>query len=91
MPLVFYDRGSSDWTLSQGLFRREGILPNVVLEVEGIRSSQAHGQSASLASAFCPRLLSRMSYHKASWRRSTSPMRNLSTAIWTSFIRGAGH
>lgn len=40
MPLVFYDRGSSDWTLSQGLFRRAGILPNVVLEVEGIEAAK---------------------------------------------------
>ena len=40
MPLVFYDRGSSDWTLTQGLFRRAGILPNVVLEVEGIEAAK---------------------------------------------------
>ena len=40
MPLVFYDRGSSDWTLSQGLFRRAGLLPNVVLEVEGIEAAK---------------------------------------------------
>lgn len=37
-PLIFYDRGSSDWTLSQGLFRRAGLLPNVVLEVETIEA-----------------------------------------------------
>ena len=40
MPLVFYDRGSSDWTLSQGLFRRAGLLPNVVLEVETIEAAK---------------------------------------------------
>src|SRR6202158_3007577 len=40
MPLVFYDRGSSDWTISQGLFRRAGLLPNVVLEVEGIEAAK---------------------------------------------------
>ena len=40
MPLVFYDRGSSDWTLSQSLFRREGLLPNVVLEVETIEAAK---------------------------------------------------
>jgi DNA-binding transcriptional LysR family regulator len=39
-PLIFYDRGSSDWTLSQGLFRRAGLLPNVVLEVETIEASK---------------------------------------------------
>ena len=40
MPLVFFDRGSSDWTLTQGLFRRAGLLPNVVLEVEGIEAAK---------------------------------------------------
>jgi DNA-binding transcriptional LysR family regulator len=39
-PLIFYDRGSSDWTFSQGLFRREGLLPNTVLEVETIESAK---------------------------------------------------
>ena len=33
-PLIFFDRGSSDWTLTHGLFRRAGLVPNVVLEVE---------------------------------------------------------
>ena len=40
LPLVFYDRGSSDWTISQGLFRRAGLLPNVVLEVETIEAAK---------------------------------------------------
>lgn len=35
-PLISYDRGSSDWTLVNGLFRRAGLLPNIVLEVETI-------------------------------------------------------
>jgi len=39
-PLIFYDRGSSDWTLTQGLFRRAGLLPNVVLEVETIEAAK---------------------------------------------------
>ena len=39
-PLIFYDRGSSDWTISQGLFRRQGMLPNTVLEVETIESAK---------------------------------------------------
>jgi DNA-binding transcriptional LysR family regulator len=38
LPVIFYDRGSSDWTLTNGLFRRAGLLPNVVLEVEGIET-----------------------------------------------------
>lgn len=38
LPLIAYDRGSSDWTLMNGLFRRAGLLPNVVLEVETIET-----------------------------------------------------
>ena len=39
-PLIFFDRGSSDWTLSHGLFRRAGFVPNVVLEVETIETAK---------------------------------------------------
>jgi DNA-binding transcriptional LysR family regulator len=39
-PLVFFDRGSSDWTLSHGLFRRAGLVPNVVMEVETIEAAK---------------------------------------------------
>jgi DNA-binding transcriptional LysR family regulator len=38
LPLIAYDRGSSDWTLTNGLFRRAGLLPNIVLEVETIEA-----------------------------------------------------
>jgi DNA-binding transcriptional LysR family regulator len=38
LPLIAYDRGSSDWTLMNGLFRRVGLLPNIVLEVETIEA-----------------------------------------------------
>jgi LysR family transcriptional regulator, low CO2-responsive transcriptional regulator len=38
LPLIAYDRGSSDWTLMNGLFRRVGFLPNIVLEVETIEA-----------------------------------------------------
>jgi LysR family transcriptional regulator, low CO2-responsive transcriptional regulator len=38
VPIISYDRGSSDWTLVNGLFRRDGLLPNVVLEVETIEA-----------------------------------------------------
>jgi LysR family transcriptional regulator, low CO2-responsive transcriptional regulator len=38
LPLIAYDRGSSDWTLMNGMFRRVGLLPNVVLEVETIEA-----------------------------------------------------
>ena len=39
-PLVLFDRGSSDWTLSHGLFRRAGLVPNVVMEVETIETAK---------------------------------------------------
>ena len=38
--LILFDRGSSDWTLSHGLFRRAGLVPNVVLEVESIEAAK---------------------------------------------------
>jgi len=38
LPIISYDRGSSDWTLTNGLFRRAGLLPNIVLEVETIEA-----------------------------------------------------
>jgi DNA-binding transcriptional LysR family regulator len=40
LPLIFFDRGSSDWTLSHGLFRRAGLVPNVVMEVETIETAK---------------------------------------------------
>ncbi len=39
-PLIFFDKGSSDWTLTHGLFRRGGLVPNVVLEVETIETAK---------------------------------------------------
>ena len=39
-PLILFDRGSSDWTLSHGLFRRAGLVPNVVLEVDSIEAAK---------------------------------------------------
>ena len=38
LPLISYDRGSSDWTVTNGLFRSAGLLPNIVLEVETIEA-----------------------------------------------------
>jgi len=38
LPVISYDRGSSDWTLTNGLFRRAGLIPNIVLEVETIEA-----------------------------------------------------
>jgi DNA-binding transcriptional LysR family regulator len=54
-PLIFFDRGSSDWTLTHGLFRRAGLVPNVVMEVETIETAKRmveHGMGV----AFLPRL-----------------------------------
>jgi DNA-binding transcriptional LysR family regulator len=39
-PLIFFDRGSSDWTLTHGLFRAAGLVPNVVMEVETIETAK---------------------------------------------------
>jgi LysR family transcriptional regulator, low CO2-responsive transcriptional regulator len=54
-PLIFYDRGSSDWTLTQGLFRRAGLLPNAVLEVEGIETAKRMVERR-LGLGFLPRI-----------------------------------
>lgn len=54
-PLIFYDRGSSDWTLTQGLFRRAGLLPNVVLEVETIEAAKRMVER-KLGFSFLPQL-----------------------------------
>src|SRR5581483_8001360 len=40
LPLIFFDRGSSDWTLTQGLFRRAGLVPNVAMEVDTIEAAK---------------------------------------------------
>lgn len=39
-PLILFDKGSSDWVLITGFFRRSGLLPNVVLELEGIEAAK---------------------------------------------------
>ncbi len=54
-PLVFFDRGSSDWTLTHGLFRRAGLVPNVVLEVETIEAAKRMVERG-LGLAFLPLL-----------------------------------
>jgi DNA-binding transcriptional LysR family regulator len=53
--LVLFDRGSSDWTLSHGLFRRAGLVPNVVLEVETIEAAKRMVERG-LGLAFLPYL-----------------------------------
>jgi len=54
-PLIFFDRGSSDWTLTHGLFRRAGLVPNVVLEVETIETAKRMVERG-LGLAFLPHL-----------------------------------
>ena len=53
--LIFFDRGSSDWTLSHGLFRRAGLVPNVVLEVETIETAKRMVERG-MGLAFLPHL-----------------------------------
>ncbi len=54
-PLVFFDRGSSDWTLIHGLFRRAGLVPNVTIEVETIEAAKRMVERG-LGLAFLPRI-----------------------------------
>jgi len=54
-PLVLFDRGSSDWTLSHGLFRRAGLVPNVALEVETIETAKRMVERG-IGLAFLPHL-----------------------------------
>jgi DNA-binding transcriptional LysR family regulator len=54
-PLIFFDRGSSDWTLSHGLFRMAGLVPNVALEVETIEAAKRMVERG-LGLAFLPQL-----------------------------------
>jgi len=55
LPLISYDRGSSDWTLMNGLFRRDGLLPNIVLEVETIEACKRMALR-KLGLAFLPQI-----------------------------------
>jgi DNA-binding transcriptional LysR family regulator len=52
-PLIFFDRGSSDWSLTHGLFQRAGLVPNMVLEVEIIETAKKMAQRG-LGFAFLP-------------------------------------
>jgi DNA-binding transcriptional LysR family regulator len=54
-PLIFFDRGSSDWALTHGLFRRAGFVPNVVLEVETIETAKRMAERG-MGLAFLPLL-----------------------------------
>jgi DNA-binding transcriptional LysR family regulator len=54
-PLIFYERGSSDWTLTHSLFRRAGLVPNVALEVDTIETAKRM-VDRGLGLAFLPQL-----------------------------------
>jgi DNA-binding transcriptional LysR family regulator len=54
-PLIFYERGSSDWTLTHSLFRTAGLVPNVALEVDSIETAKRMVER-SLGMAFLPQL-----------------------------------
>src|SRR5437870_8656598 len=54
-PLIFFDRGSSDWTLTHSLFRRAGLVPNVAFEVDTIETAKRMVER-DLGSAFLPQL-----------------------------------
>jgi len=54
-PLIFFDRGSSDWTLTHSLFRRAGLVPNVALEVDTIETAKRMVERG-LGVAFLPRI-----------------------------------
>ncbi|MGA8154431.1 MAG: LysR family transcriptional regulator [Terriglobales bacterium] len=54
-PLIFYERGSSDWTLTHSLFRRAGLVPNVALEVDSIETAKRMVERG-LGLSFLPQL-----------------------------------
>jgi len=54
-PLIFYERGSSDWTLTHSLFRRAGLVPNVSLEVDSIETAKRMVERG-LGLSFLPQL-----------------------------------
>lgn len=69
LPVIFYDRGSSDWTLMNGLFRRAGLLPNIVLEVETIEACKQM-VLRKLGLAFLPQL----AVHEELRRKRLAPL-----------------
>jgi len=54
-PLIFYERGSSDWTLTHSLFRSAGLVPNVALEVDSIETAKRMTERG-LGLSFLPQL-----------------------------------
>ncbi len=54
-PLILFDKGSSDWTLTNNLFRAAGLVANVVMEVEAIETAKRMVERG-MGLAFLPRL-----------------------------------
>jgi DNA-binding transcriptional LysR family regulator len=54
-PLIFFDKGSSDWTLTHSLFRTAGLVPNVALEVDTIETAKRMVERG-LGVAFLPQM-----------------------------------
>jgi DNA-binding transcriptional LysR family regulator len=54
-PLIFYERGSSDWMLTHSLFRRAGLVPNVAFELDTIETAKRMVERG-LGVAFLPQL-----------------------------------
>ena len=54
-PLIFYERASSDWALTNSLFRRAGHVPNVAYEVDSIETAKRMVERG-LGLAFLPQL-----------------------------------
>lgn len=54
-PLISYDRGSSDWTLTHSLFRSAGLVPNIALEADSIETAKRMVERG-LGLSFLPQL-----------------------------------
>jgi DNA-binding transcriptional LysR family regulator len=54
-PLISFERGSSDWTLTQSLFRRAGLVANIAFEVDSIEIAKRMVERG-LGFAFLPQL-----------------------------------
>lgn len=69
-PLILFDKGSSDWILITGFFRRGGLLPNVVLELEGIEAAKKMVEKG-IGIALLPRLAIRQELRRGTLVRVT--------------------
>lgn len=54
-PLISYDRGSSDWTLTHSMFRSAGLVPTIALEADSIETAKRMVERG-LGLSFLPQL-----------------------------------